>query len=311
LKSSTADIRKKAMAASLGIAVVMLGGKLTAYVLTGSDAIFSDAAESVIHIFATLTAAASLWYASRPADVEHLYGHGKIAYFSAGFEGALILLASGAILFSAVRSLLLGPELQNLGIGILITAALGLVNLVLGLFLVRVGRKHDAVILVANGQHVLTDMWTSVGVVGGVAIVWATGIRWLDPVVAIAVALQILANAVSLIRRSIGGLLDAADSGRSRAICGVLDEEVRAGSIDSYHHLRHRKVNDELWIEFHLLIPGSLDLTEAHHRATRIEERLRGLLPDRRVHVLTHVEPSEHDIAHPHGHREVEDPLQG
>jgi len=299
------------MTASLLAAVAMLAGKLTAWGITGSDAIFSDAAESVIHIVATGMAAFALWYASRPADPEHLYGHGKIAYFSAGFEGALILLASLAILATATRSILVGAEVRNLGIGVPILAFLTLVNLVLGLTLVKIGKKHDSFILIANGKHVLTDMWTSVGVVAGIAVVWLTGIDILDPVIALAVGLHILRNAADLLRRSFGGLLDQAEAGCTEAIRTVLDVAVRDGTVESFHHVRHRKVNDEVWVELHLLVPGSLALEDAHGRATGIEERLRAALPypDARVHILTHVEPSDHESAHPGGHTHAADPL--
>ena len=154
----------------------MLAGKWTAYAITGSTAILADAAESIVHLAATSFAALSLWYSTRPADADHPYGHGKIAFFSAGFEGALILVASLAILWTAILSFVTGPQLANLGVGVVITAALGLINLGLGLLLIHVGKKHNALVLIANGQHVLSDMWTSLGVAGGVLLVWWTGV---------------------------------------------------------------------------------------------------------------------------------------
>lgn len=195
------------MSASLAVAVVMLVGKLTAYALTGSAAIFSDALESVIHLVATAIAGFSLWYAAQPPDPNHPYGHGKIAYFSSGLEGALILLAAVAIGYEAIQALVEGPSLENLGVGLAITAALGLVNLVLGLSLIRVGRRTNALVLVANGHHVLTDMWTSLGVLVGVGLVLVTGLEWLDPVVAILVGANILWTSVRLMREAYGGLM--------------------------------------------------------------------------------------------------------
>jgi len=304
------DARKAAMAASVGVAILMLGGKLYAYFLTGSKAIFSDAAESVVHIAATGVAAFSLWYSRQPADRSHLYGHGKIGYFSAGFEGAFILAAAGAILYEAIEALVVGPELQRLGMGLLITGGLGLVNLVLGLTLVAVGRRHNSIILEANGRHVLTDMWTSVAVVGGVAVVWLTGVVWLDPVVAMAAALHILWSAVGLMRRAYDGLLDRADPGVTDQVLACLTRARDEGRIRGFHQVRQRITNDEVWIEAHLLLPGELPTTEAHARVTRVEEAIRERIPDRVVHITTHVEPADHETAHPGGHAGVEDPLR-
>lgn len=303
------DPKTLAMAASLGIAVLMLVGKLTAYFLTGSKAIFSDAAESIVHIAATGVAAASLWYAAKPADEEHLYGHGKAAYFSAGFEGAFILAAALAILWESVQALIEGPELQRLGVGIVITGSLGVVNLGLGWMLVSVGRKHRSVVLEANGKHVLTDMWTSFAVVAGVTVVWLTGIAWLDPIIAMAAGLHILFSASGLMRRSFHGLLDRADPEVSQAVLGVLERAVEQREITSFHHLRHRDSNDEVFVEAHLLVPGHLATSDAHARATRIEEAIRDAIDRTRVHVITHIEPSDHERAHPGGHSRDPDPL--
>ncbi|NNF03399.1 MAG: cation transporter, partial [Rhodothermales bacterium] len=227
------------MVASLLVSLLMLGGKITAYVITGSTAILSDALESVIHLLATGFAAFSLWYAVQPADSDHPYGHGKVAYFSSGFEGALIMVAAGAIIYTAIRDLIVGPELTQIGVGAWITGGLAAVNLVLGIALVRAGKKHNSLVLTSNGHHVLTDMWTSVGVVVALLLVRWTGAVWLDPVVAIAVAVNILWTSISLMRRSISGLMEAADPGDTDAIKGILDAAVDGGMIVGYHELRH------------------------------------------------------------------------
>jgi cation diffusion facilitator family transporter len=303
------DIQRIAMGTSLGVAVLMLVGKVVAYNISGSTAILSDAAESVVHIVATGVAALSLWYARQPASKQHPYGHGKVAYFSAGFEGALILSAALYILFVSARALIFGPELRNLGIGLAITAALALVNLMLGLFLVYVGKRQNALILVANGKHVLTDMWTSVGVVGGVAIVWMTGIVWLDPVVAIAAGLNILYMALALIIKSFRGLLDEAEAACSEKLLACLTDAVNNGTIAGYHQLRHRLSNDVLWIELHMLLPGDEALREAHRRVTLVETRIEEEFSGYQVHVTTHIEPYRHHIAHPAGHAGLNDPF--
>jgi cation diffusion facilitator family transporter len=311
LSPEAAGARRRAMGASLAVAVLMLGGKLAAYVLTGSTAILSDALESVIHLAATGIAAVSLWYASQPPDAQHPYGHGKIAYFSSGFEGALILLAGGGIVWAGVAALLAGPELERLGLGLLITAALGAVNLALGLYLIRTGRRTNAVVLVANGHHVLTDMWTSLGVLAGIALVWATGLEWLDPAVAILLGLNITWTAFGLMRTAYRGLMERVEPGETARVRDVLEAAQREGRIEGFHHLRHRRVNDQVWIEVHLLLPDALPLDEAHHRATAVEAALNGLFPRDVVQVTSHLEPASHEHPDSLGHDEVADSLSG
>jgi cation diffusion facilitator family transporter len=303
-----ADLPTLAMRASLLVAVLMLVGKLTAYLITGSTAILSDAAESVVHILATAIAAMSLWYARQPADRQHPYGHGKIAHFSAGFEGALILTAALYIVFEGVQALIVGPELRSLDVGLAITAALALINLALGLTLVHVGRTHNLLVLVANGQHVLTDMWTSIAVVIGVGIVWFTGILWLDPAIAIAAGLNIMWTAIGLIRRALAGLFDAADPESTRRILECLDRAKAEGLIADYHQLRHRAADALRWVEVHMLVDGAMSIDEAHRRVTQVEESINALFPGT-VHLTTHIEPAAHDQHHPGGHPELPDPL--
>ena len=298
-----------AMTASLVIAFVMLAGKGVAWAITGSTAILSDALESVVHLAATAMAGFSLWYAAQPPDRRHPYGHGKIAYFSSGVEGALILIAAVGIVWTAVLDLVRGPEVEQIGLGLLITAALGLVNLVLGLALVRVGRRTNALVLVANGHHVLTDMWTSLGVLVGIGLVWATGAVWLDPVVAILVGANIVWTSGSLMRDSFRGLMETADLDETDRVLDVLDAAVSDGTIDGYHHVRHRRVNDQVWIEQHLLLPDDLALTEAHERATAVEVRQRAIFPDSRVQVTSHLEPDSHQHAAGAPHDAVTDSL--
>ncbi len=287
------------MTASLAVAVVMLVGKGAAVALTGSAAILSDALESVVHLAATAMAGFSLWYAAQPADADHPYGHGKIAYFSSGVEGALILLAAVAIVWTAVLDLIRGPEVQQIGAGLLITGGLALVNLALGLTLVRVGRRTHSLVLVANGHHVLTDMWTSLGVVVGIGLVWWTGAVWLDPVVALVLGVNIVWTSGGLMRQAYSGLMETADPHETQRVLQVLDDAVVEGLIEGHHHVRHRRVNDQVWIDQHLLLPDDLTLTVAHDRATTVELRQRAIFPESRVQVTSHLEPRSHD--HPAG----------
>lgn len=284
-----------AMTASLVVAVIMLVGKLAAYRLTGSTAILSDALESVVHLAATAMAGFSLWYAAQPPDRAHPYGHGKIAYFSSGLEGALILLAAVGIVWTSVLDLVRGPEIQQIGLGLLITAVLGLINLVLGVTLVRVGKRTNALVLVANGHHVLTDMWTSLGVLVGIGLVWWTGAVWLDPVVALLVGANIVWTSGSLMRSAYSGLMETADSDATQRVLDVLDAAVAEGLIEGHHHVRHRRVNDQIWIEQHLLLADDMRLEDAHDRATVVETRQRAIFPDSRVQVTSHLEPRSHD----------------
>ena len=302
--------RRWAMGLSLGVSVLMLIGKLAATVLTGSTAILSDAAESIIHLFATGFAGFSLWYAATPPDPDHPYGHGKIAYFASAVEGTLILIAALVIAGMAVQDLVAGPELRQLDTGLILLGGLTVVNLALGGYLVRTGRRTNSLVLVSNGQHVLTDMWTSLGVIVGVGLVWTTGVTWLDPAVGLLVAANILWTASRLLRRSVYGLMDEADPDATQALLDELTEAKADGTIAEYHQVRHRRSGDEVWIEYHLMFPGEMSIREAHARSHDVEDRIDGLFPDDEVHVTAHLEPRRHDEAHPDGHREPIDPLR-
>lgn len=307
--STRFDARHVAMGASVAGALVVLAGKLIAFALTGSAAILSDAGESVTHVLATGFAAFSLWYAAEPPDPEHPYGHGKIAYLAAGAQGLMILLAAVGILYTAAQDLFEGPALQELGAGFAITAGVAGLNLGLGRYLIRTGRRTNSLVLVANGQDVMTDMWTSFGVLVGVALVWLTGIAWLDPVVAILVALNILRTAFRLVARAVEGLMERAHPEATRQIVSALAEAEDQGLIEGFHQVRHRRVERTRWIDCHLLFPDAMPLAEAHRRTNTVEADLKACFPDDAVHVTAHLEPMAHERAHPRGHREPTDPL--
>lgn len=297
------------MLVSLLTSILMLVGKLTAYAVSHSYAILADAAESVVHGVATGLAAYSLWLAAQPPDRNHPYGHGRIAYFSAGFEGGLVFCAACAILASAFIGLTRGTAHTDLGLGLVITGVLAAVNLVLGRALVIIGRRHHSLIVESNGTHVLSDMWTSMAAIIGVGMVMLTGLDWLDPLVAIGMGAYVGWTGVGLIRRSIAGLMDEITPDVTRVIVGELEQAVSTGRIASYHQLRCRRVDDELWIDVHVLVPGELPITEAHARATAVENALRSRFEGRIVHVISHIEPAEHELAHPDGHADQPDPL--
>ena len=309
-KQQRRGARRRAMAVSMGVSFLMLAGKIVAATVTGSAAIFSDAAESVVHLFATGFASFSLWYAATPPDESHPYGHGKVAYFASAVEGVLILVAAVGIVWTSVHDLLTGAELHRLDVGVYLLSALTLINLALGWYLVRTGRRTNSIVLVSNGQHVLTDMWTSLGVVVGVGLVWLTGIRWLDPVIALLVAANILWTAYGLIRRSIYGLMDKADREATKRILDVLGRAKEAGVIADFHQVRHRRTGDEVWIEYHLMFPGDMTIHTAHEASHRVEDEVDKLFPEDDVHVTAHMEPTYHDEAHPDHHYEPKDPLR-
>ncbi len=280
-----------AMRLSLIFGVGMLVGKSAAYLLTGSAAILSDAAESVIHVIAVAFAAFSLWLSTRPADDKFLYGYERITFFSAGFEGAMIILAAFAIIYSAIHKWLHGLVLERLGLGTLLVLAASVINLLLGLYLLRTGKKTHSLILEANGKHVLTDSWTSFGVVGGLCLVLLTGWKPFDPIFAIAVALNILWSGGALVWRSATGLLDYADPAVGRQLRQRLDQLCHELGVE-YHGVRFRMTGQRLLIEIHLLFPHEVAVGEAHRIATRIEEELPKSL-EIPAEVLTHLESLE------------------
>jgi cation diffusion facilitator family transporter len=286
-----------AMLLSLTVGFVMLAGKTYAYLITGSAAILSDAAESVVHVFAVSFAAFSLWLSQQPADESHPYGHERIAFFSAGVEGALIVAAAAYIIYAAIEKWLAGLRLQNLSTGIFYVGAAAIINGLLGGYLIWKGKRTGSIILIANGRHVFTDVWTSAGVVGGLLLTMVTGWLPFDPIIAILAATNIVWSGGQLIRHSVGGLMDEGDPELEESISRMLNEETRARGI-SYHQLRYRTTGTSVWVELHLLFPGHMTLAAAHNLASDLEAALIKKLP-LSLKVITHLEPGdEHDVAH-------------
>ncbi len=292
-----------AMCLSLGVGFFMLATKVFAYWLTGSAAVLSDAAESVVHGVAVSFAAYSLWLSQKPPDRSHLYGHDKISFFSAGFEGAMIILAAVYIIYVSIQKWIVGLRLEHLGFGTLLVLVAGLINGALGWYLVRTGRKHHSLILVANGKHVLTDCWTSLGVIVGLTLAILTGWLHFDPIVAILVALNILWAGGKLMRQSVGGLMDEVDLETEARIKQVLWEMTSQYGVE-WHGLRHRNAGQTVWVEFHLLFPKGIPLESAHALATRIEEQIDREL-GMRAEVISHLETLEdHADIHAREHYE-------
>lgn len=290
-----------AMLLSLVLGVAMLLAKVTAYFLTHSAAILSDAAESVVHVVAVAFAAFSLRLSTKPAAPEFLYGYERITFFSAGFEGAMIILAGIAILTAAIQKWIAGFHLENVGKGSLLVLAAGILNAALGYYLLRVGRRTRSLILVADGKHVLTDSWTSFGVVAGLVLVLVTRWKPLDPLVAIAVAANILWSGGQLVWHSAVGLLDYGDPAAGRKIREKLDAVCHELGI-SYHGVRFRTTGYRQIVEVHLLFPHLTPVGEAHRLATILEERLPKELGTP-AEIITHLESLEdHSDVHSEEH---------
>ena len=282
-------LRKRAAVLSFLVGLGMLVVKSTAYFLTNSSAIFSDALESVIHVAATGMALYSVILSSRPPDASHPYGHGKVEFFSAGIEGGLITLAAVAIIYEAVRGLLVGKAIQALDTGMLLILGASAVNLALGTFLVRRGKTTGSLTLVADGKHVLTDSFTSFGVIAGLALVKLTGYQALDSLVAIIVALNIILAGYQLVRTSIGGLMDESDRDVLDTLVRLLRSKREPGWI-SIHHLRAMRSGDFHHVDFHLTIPFYWSIDQGHRFQSRVCELVKTEL-DGRASVLIHLDP--------------------
>jgi len=291
LEASRAQ-QKFAIRLSLVIGFLMLIGKTYAYLITGSAAILSDAAESVVHVVAVGFAAFSLWFSMQPADASHPYGHEKISYFSAGTEGAMIVIAAVYIIYASIDKWIRGLQLENIGEGMLFTIAAILINGALGSYLLWQGKKHKSLILTADGKHVLTDTWTSLGVIAGLILVAATGWRPFDPILAILIALNILWSGGKLIRQSVGGLMDERDPKIEQILRRALDEETKKRGL-AYHQFRSRNSGTSIWVDVHLLFPKDTTIESAHWLATEIEGAIKSTMSVP-VTFTTHLEPIEH-----------------
>lgn len=277
---------------SVAAAITTIGLKALAYILTGSVGLLSDALESFVNLVGALLALTMLTIAARPADEEHAYGHGKAEYFSSGAEGTLILLAAASIAVTAVRRLLAPQPIEQVGLGLAVSIAASAINLVVARVLIRAGRDHDSITLEANAQHLMSDVWTSAGVVLGVGAVALTGWARLDPIIALVVAANIVRSGVGIVRASVLGLMDTALPEEEQAIVRRVVEEHLDGL--EYHALRTRRAGRRRFVSFHVLVPGSWSIQRGHQLADHIEADIRQALPN--ATVFTHLEPL-HDPA--------------
>ena len=275
---------------SLLAAVLTIGLKGTAYFLTGSVGLFSDALESFVNLLAATAAYFSLKYSHKPADPEHAYGHEKIEFFSSGLEGTLVFVAGLGTAWYAVDRLIEPKELDQLGIGIGLTVVASAINFGVAIVLLRVGKKHGSVILEADGHHLMSDVLTSLAVVTGLGLVALTGLKFLDPVLALVVGLSILWTGFQLVRRSFDGLMDRALPVEDQT---CLREGIRTALPAGchFHFLRTRRAGRRKFVDFHLLVPGTWTVQAGHTLAHDIETKLLDIAAE--LEVTIHVEPIE------------------
>lgn len=291
---------QRAMNLSLAVGIGMLGVKWYAYLRTGSTVILSDALESVVHQLAVAFAWLSLRWSYRPPDENHPYGHDKIAYFSAGFEGGLIGLAAVLIVYTAIERIIGGVELEALGLGTALTAGAGAVNALLGWYLVRVGKSERSLVVEANGRHILTDAWTSAGAVIGLLAAMGTGWLLLDPLAALLFGGHILLEGYRLVRRAVDGLMDTVDPATVARAHQALEEFRQRHPILSVHRLRMRESGQRIYVDFHLQFPDGTPIEEAHRIASEAEQSIAHAL-DQPSDVTSHLESAEH----PDGHDDI------
>lgn len=291
------DPVRKALIISLIVATISLSIKIAAFVVTGSTAALSDAAESVVHLFAVAFVVYGYLLSLKPADENHHYGHDRIEFLSVGAEGSIIIVAGITIIYHAIMSSITGVEITNMDTGIWLLIIAALINLVLGSYVLRVGRSENNMIAISNGKHILTDVWTSGGVVAALLLIHFTGWLFMDVVVSFLIAGYICYEAYKLLRYSISGLMDTRNIGVDKAIRTVLDT-AKTKNIKGWHHLRHRTSGRTTWVQLHIVFDDKLSLKEAHDDATLLERKLIDAL-DTDAIVTIHLEPYEaHEESH-------------
>jgi cation diffusion facilitator family transporter len=274
------------------IATILLKG--VAWQMTGSVGLLSDAIESFVNLAGALMALWMLTLAALPADDDHAHGHGKAEYFSSAFEGFLILLAAFSIGYTAIERFMNPQPLEAVGIGLLVSVLASIINLATARILMRVGRERNSITLEADAHHLMTDVWTSAGVICGVGLVWFSGWLWLDPVIALLVAANIVWTGWQLMRRSADGLMDISLPDDKLAQIETVLAGYRAQELD-FHALRTRQAGSRAFVTLHVLVPGQWSVQQGHDWAERIEADIRLALPH--AHVTTHLEPIEDPLS--------------
>ncbi|WP_192820218.1 cation diffusion facilitator family transporter [Rufibacter sp. LB8] len=289
MPSTPASDRIRLMALMLVVALLLLGVKFTAYFLTNSNAILTDALESIINFITGGFALYSVYLAAKPKDQDHPYGHGKIEFLSSGLEGTLITLAGIGIIIKSIYTLVYPEPIMQMDIGIYLTAAAGLVNYVAGRYLVRRGTQSSSLTIIANGKHLLSDAYSSAGLVLGLGCIYFTGLLWLDSVVAIIFGSFITYTGYGLVRNSISGVMDEADHQLIVRIITVLNFRRRPNWID-LHNMRVIKYGSQLHIDCHLTLPWYFNLQESHKEVDALQEEITQEMGDV-VELFVHLDP--------------------
>lgn len=288
--TTTQESLTKLAALSIAAAVITLCLKFGAYFLTGSVGLLSDAVESTANLVAAVVALGALWYAARPIDRTHNYGHGKIEFFAGGLEGILIIVAAVSIAYYAIVRLITPQPVESVGIGLIVAIVAGVINLAVGMVLLRVGRTRRSLALEADGRHLLTDVITTVGVIIGVALVWLTDVKRLDPIVALLVTLNIFHTGYELLRAAVDGLLDRAlPIDEEEALRAAIARQIEPG--ETFHALRTRQAGQHKFVDLHLLVPGGQSVQRAHEITLRIERAVAATVPG--AETTVHIEPIE------------------
>ena len=279
---------------SIAAAIITIGLKSFAYLLTGSVGLLSDAVESIINLVGAIMALWMLTIAARPADEVHAFGHSKAEYFSSISEGVLILIAAAGIGYTAVERIFNPVALDQIGVGVLISIVGSAVNFIVARILMDAGKKNNSITLEADAQHLMADVWTSVGVVTGIGLIALTGWSRLDPIVAIIVSVNIVWTGIGLVRRSVDGLMDTALPEHEREAVQIVMENFRQKNV-VFHALRTRQAASKRFLTVHMLVPGAWTVHDAHHVAEDFEGEIRTVLGD--AVISTHLEPVEDQIS--------------
>lgn len=287
--NDTFKIQLRALRIVIFTGIIIMVIKFIAYFITHSNAILTDALESVINIVAGCFAFYSIKFASRPKDLSHPYGHGKIEFISAGFEGGLILIAGLTIVVKSIINLFHPIEVESLDSGVLLAGAAGLINFILGKYLIKIGEKNKSITLVADGKHLLSDTYSSIGLVVGLVIILVTKIMWLDSILAILFGLTIIVTGYGLFRKSLAGLMDEADENILKDVLKVLNEHRKVNWID-IHNLRVQQYGSSFHIDCHLTLPWYNDLQSSHDELKKMEDIIFSKF-DERVELFIHPDP--------------------
>jgi cation diffusion facilitator family transporter len=274
------------------LATILLKG--AAWRMTGSVGLLSDAIESFVNLAGAIMALWMLTLAALPADDDHAHGHGKAEYFSSAFEGFLILLAALSIGYTAIERLMNPQPLEAVAAGLLVSVVASVINFATARTLMRVGRTHNSITLEADAHHLMTDVWTSVGVIAGVGLVWLSGWLWLDPAIALLVAVNIVWTGWQLMQRSAAGLMDVSLPAEQLAQVDTLLTGYREQGLE-FHALRTRQAGRRVFVTLHVLVPGNWTVQHGHDWSERIEADIRNALPH--AHVTTHLEPVEDPVS--------------